>query len=170
MELLATQVWVLLRSPGVLAAWAPLRICLFARELRGAGLGSAPVWGSPRRALGTLLRFPLRVRGVVSGGRQGNPGRKSAAALWRGLDSPAPPQPGAGVERWSESPTVFQSRGHGGGPGSRGGTNARGAAGRDGRERRQWRGPEKGGWPARETAFRLEVGMQKSPVPGPERL
>lgn len=31
-ELLATQVWVLLRSTGVLAAWKSFLSCLFARE------------------------------------------------------------------------------------------------------------------------------------------
>lgn len=71
MELLATQVWVLLRSTGVLAAWKPLLSCLFAREFGGAGLGSVSgvVLAPPR--IGAPLGQPLRVRGAGSGSRWG---------------------------------------------------------------------------------------------------
>lgn len=68
-ELLATQVWVLLRSTGVLAAWKPLRSCLFAREFGGAGLGSVSGVGLARQRFGAVRRRPLRVRGAGSGSR-----------------------------------------------------------------------------------------------------
>lgn len=70
-ELLATQVWVLLRSTGVLAAWKPVLSCLFAREFGGAGLGSVSRVGLAPPCTGALLRRPLRVGGAGSGSRWG---------------------------------------------------------------------------------------------------
>ncbi|XP_004466187.3 protein canopy homolog 2 [Dasypus novemcinctus] len=89
-ELLATQVWVLVRSARVLAASEPLRSCLFAREFGEAGWGRARV---PARTAGqrrpALTRSAVRAAG--SGARWGTPCLESAEAPWRRRGSPAPP-------------------------------------------------------------------------------
>lgn len=83
------------------------------------------MWGSHCRA--SEPRLGARVEcGELGQAVAGAPCLESAGALWRSLDSPAPQQPGARVRSYSESPAVFERLGHGGGPGSRGGTGASG--------------------------------------------
>lgn len=99
MELLATQVWVLLRAPGVLAAGKALRSCLFAREFGGAGVGSVPGVGLAPPRPGPRLGAGLE-RGdpgpAVAGAEV--PGKSRRAPGKPGQPAPQPPGAGSGAE------------------------------------------------------------------------
>lgn len=99
MELLATQVWVLLRAPGVLAAGKALRSCLFAREFGGAGVGSVPGVGLAPPRPGPRLGAGLE-RGEPGPAVAGAdvPGKSRRAPGKPGQPAPQPPGAGSGAE------------------------------------------------------------------------